>query len=265
MFQIMISAIKAIWRWRALIIELVARDFKSRYASASIGSFWYVIQPLGLILVYTFVFSELMRARLPGVDGRFSYSIYLCAGLLPWTLFADLLTRGSTMFLDASALLRKSAVPRIVIPVVMTLNALIPFAILSVLFILWMSVFAQLPVDPLGAVAPLTILLLLAVGLGTLVGILNVFLRDIGQLVTLVLQFGFWLTPIVWPLNTLPENWQSWVALNPLVPVIQRLQAVMMNEPSITSLVYPAICAAVALALSAVYFRALGKRVIDEL
>ncbi len=265
MFQIMISAVAAVWRWRMLIFELVVREFRSKYASSSIGSLWYVIQPLGLIIIYTFIFAELIRSRLPSASDHFSYSIHLCAGLLPWTLFADLLTKGSSMFLESSSLLKKSSVPKIVIPFVMILNALIPFFILMTIFLLWLGLFSRLPTDPLGLIAPLVILLLLGVGIGTFVGILNVFLRDVGQLVTLFLQFGFWLTPIVWPLEALPKSWQSIVMINPIVPLIQRLQAIFMGEVSTNSLLYPAVFAFISLLIAAVYFHFLGKRMIDEL
>jgi lipopolysaccharide transport system permease protein len=263
--RVVIAVPGALWRWRQLILELVLREFRSRYANASIGGLWHLIQPLGLILVYTFVFSELMRARLPGDPGSTSYSIFLCAGLLPWTLFADLVARGTTMFLETAPLLKKSAVPRIAIPVVMGLNALLNFVVLFGIFLLWMAIFAPQFPDPTALLAPLFLLTLLGLALGTLCGVLNVFLRDIGQIVTLGLQFGFWLTPIVWPLATLPPAWQSWVMLNPLVPLVQHLQAAMLGQPPAGSLLYPAIVAAVALVLAALYFRGLGKRLVDEL
>lgn len=91
--------IYALWRYRAFIFSSAKREFNSRYLGSKIGFVWSLIHPLVLILIYTLVFSEIMRARLPGLDDKLAFGIYLCAGVLTWNLFSEIITRSQTIFL----------------------------------------------------------------------------------------------------------------------------------------------------------------------
>jgi hypothetical protein len=92
--------IKPLWAYRGFILGSVQREFQSKYRNTMFGAAWNVLQPLAMIIVYTVIFAEVMRAKLPGVDSTFGYSIYLCAGVLTWGLFAEITTRAQNMFLD---------------------------------------------------------------------------------------------------------------------------------------------------------------------
>ncbi|HEN3635303.1 TPA: ABC transporter permease, partial [Yersinia enterocolitica] len=106
----------AIYRYRGFIFGSVKRDFQSRYQMSMLGISWLVLQPLSMIIVYTVIFSQLMQARLPQTSGSFSYSIYLCSGILTWGLFAEIISRSQNVFTDNANLLKKLNFPRICLP-----------------------------------------------------------------------------------------------------------------------------------------------------
>ena len=84
----MFSMVKSLWAYRGFILGSVKREFQSKYRNSMLGAAWTVINPLAMIFIYTVIFSQVMKARLPGVDSTFAYSVYLCAGVLTWGLFA---------------------------------------------------------------------------------------------------------------------------------------------------------------------------------
>src|SRR5688500_10790143 len=92
--------------------KFVNRDLTGRYMGASMGMFWTVIHPLVMILIYTLVFSRIMQAKVPGISEVYSYSIYLCAGLLPWNAFGESVLRSTTAFPDHAHLLKKAFIPK---------------------------------------------------------------------------------------------------------------------------------------------------------
>ena len=108
--------IKELWAYRGFITSSVKREFQSKYANSLFGFAWNVVNPLATILVYTVIFAQVMRARLPGVDNTFSYSIFLCAGILAWGLFAEITGRSKAMFIENANLLKKLRFPRICLP-----------------------------------------------------------------------------------------------------------------------------------------------------
>jgi len=227
----MIAAqLSSIYRFRGFIFGSVRREFASRYRNSMLGATWLVLQPLAQILVFTLVFSQVMRARLPGVDSSFSYSIFLCAGLLTWGLFADIVSRSQNMFLDNANLLKKLSFPRICLPIIVILNACLGFAIIFGLFAGFLLISGNFPGWVFLAIMPVLLLqILLAIGLGMVIGVLNVFFRDVGQLFGIVLQFWFWLTPIIYPLTTLPDWAQRIVMLNPMTSLTLAYQGILVQ------------------------------------
>lgn len=222
--------VQTLWLYRGFILGSVQREFQLKYMHSLLGVAWTFIQPLSMILVYTLVFSHIMGARLPGVEGGFAYSIYLCAGLLTWGLFAEIVTRSQTVFMDHANLLKKIHFPRVCLPVTVVITATLNFAIIFGLFTLFLLLSGAFPGWVYFALFPVLLLhVLLAVGLGMLLGVLNVFFRDVGQAMSVVLQFWFWLTPIVYPVSILPETAQRLLGLNPVLYVMQAYQNVLVN------------------------------------
>ena len=260
--------IKALWAYRGFIFGSVRREFQSRYSNSLLGAAWTVINPLAMIVVYTVVFSQVMKARLPGVDGRFAYSIYLCAGVLTWTFFSETVSRAQNVFLDNANLIKKVSLPRMCLPVIVVINASVNFLIIFGLFTLFLIASGSFPGFVYFAVIPILVVqVLFSVGLGITLGVLNVFFRDVGQLFGVVLQFWFWLTPVVYPVNILPEFAQRALRFNPMTNSIASYQGVLVNGqwPDWTSL-WPVTVLALLLCVWGLrLFRAHAGEMVDEL
>jgi len=260
--------LKSLWNYRGFIYASIQRDFQSRYQNSLLGILWPILNPLAMILVYTVVFSEVMKAKLPGVEGGFSYSIYLCSGIIVWGLFSEITQRTQNCFVENGNLLKKLVFPRICLPLIVVGNALINFLIILGLFCLFLSFTNNFPGLAFLAIFPLLVILLLAaLGLGVILGVLNVFFRDIAQFFGIFLQFLFWLTPIVYSPNILPINIQVVVGLNPLAPLIGGFQAifVLKDYPDWESIIYPTVVSLVLSGLAIITYKQNVSDMVDEL
>ena len=260
--------IKALWAYRGFILGSVRREFQSKYSNSLLGAAWTIINPLAMIVVYTVVFSQVMKARLPGAEGQFAYSIYLCAGVLTWMFFSETVSRAQNVFLDNANLIKKVSFPRMCLPVIVVANASLNFLIIFGLFTLFLLLSGSFPGLVYFAVIPLLLIqVLFSVGLGITLGVLNVFFRDVGQLFAVVLQFWFWLTPVVYPVSILPEFAQKALRFNPMTNIIASYQGVLVNGrwPDWFSL-WPVTVLALALcAWGLRLFRAHAGEMVDEL
>jgi lipopolysaccharide transport system permease protein len=214
------------------------------------------------------VLSVVMSAKLPGLEGTYAYPLFLTAGILAWSLFVEVVSRCLNLFIENGNLLKKMVFPRLALPLIVSGSALLNNLVLFVAVLVIFAVLGHVPGWQILWLPLLTVLLLgLALGLGMALGMLNVFIRDIGQLVTIALQFGFWLTPIVYSIELLPENARQLLYLNPLTAVVQAYQAVLVygRAPDLQLLIYPAVCALVALLLATFLYRRGIDEVVDVL
>lgn len=262
------NILKSLWGYRGFIIGTIKRDFQAKYQNSLFGVVWVVLNPLALILVYTVVFSQVMKAKLPGVESSVAYSIYLCAGTLSWGLFSEIVQRMQVCFLENANLLKKLIFPRMCLPVIVLGNALVNFSIIFGIFTIFLIItgyfsgilfFALIP--------PLLILLLFAIGLGVTLGVLNVFFRDVGQFFGIFLQFWFWLTPIVYPISILPIKVQAIINFNPLVPVIGVFQSILVGGQftGLSGLLYPLILSIILCFTGLYLFKRHAADMVDEL
>lgn len=224
------NALRALWRYRGFIFGSVQREFQSKYRNSLLGAAWNIVNPLSMIVVYTVIFSNLMRARLPGAQDHFSFSIYLCAGILTWGLFAEITTRATGMFVENANLIKKLSFPRLCLPVVVVANALVNFGILFALFLIFLVISDNFPGWVILTFIPLIALqVLFAIGVGISLGVLNVFFRDVGQFFSLFLSFWFWFTPIVYPVGILPNEAQALMPWNPMARLINGYQEILLH------------------------------------
>lgn len=260
--------LRALWAYRGFVLGMVVRDLQARYLGSVLGASWAVLNPLAQILIYTVVFSQVMRARLPGADDMLAYGFYLCAGLLTWTYFVEVVLRSQVVFLENATLLKKVSFPRVALPAYVFLSATTNFAITWGLFLALLLVLGRWPGWPLVAMLPLLLVQqTLAVSLGILFGVVNVFFRDVAQAVGVALQFWFWLTPIVYPIGALPDGVQRLVAWNPVYRIMAAYQDIVVAHrwPAWTTL-WPVVAAAVVAAIACdVAFRRLADAMVDEL
>lgn len=262
------GVLTSLWSYRSFILGSIKREFQSKYRNSLLGIAWNILNPLAMIFVYTVIFSEVMKAKLPGVEGVFGYSIYLCAGVLIWGLFTEVVSRALNVFLDNANLLKKLNFPRLCLPVVVVGSALLNFLIIFGLFTLFLIVSGNFPGLPFLAILPLIILLIaFAIGLGTTLGILNVFFRDVGQFFGIFLTFWFWLTPIVYPISILPENFREIIMLNPMAPLVGAFQEILVHHqwPEWKSLWFVLLLMITFCCTAIILYRCHAGEMVDEL
>lgn len=261
--------LKALWAYRSFVWSSVMREFHGKYRESLLGAFWSVANPLTMIIIYTVVFGQLMRSTLPGHEQTpFAFSIYLCAGIIPWTLFAEMLNRLNNVFLEHGNLIKKSNFPRICLPAIVAVSALINFAIILGLYLIFLALIGHWPGYALLAVIPLLALqILFTLGLGVFLGTLNVFFRDVGQLTGVIVQFWFWLTPIVYTSVALSEPVRHVLSFNPIAPLIGAYQQIFLDKtlPTVEPLLPLVGMTLVFLLLGASFFLARVGELVDEL
>lgn len=224
----------SIWRYREFIYSCVKREFQSKYKGSLFGAAWSVFQPLAIILVYTLIFSQIMKAKLAGMTNiPFAYSIYLCSGVLPWGLFSENLARLTNVFFAHADMMKKLSFPRICLPIIDTLSSLVNFLIAFSLFLLFLVFIGRFPLTLFWTffiVLAVQTLFTVCIGIGF--GVINVFFRDVGQMLNVVLQFWFWLTPVVYLPNILPQKFKIYLELNPMYYIINSYQNIFLFHKS---------------------------------
>lgn len=263
-----ITMLKALWNYRGFILGNVKREFQSKYRNSLLGAAWNVLNPLSMIIVYTVIFSQVMKTRLPGVDNTFAYSIYLCSGVLTWGLFAELVSRGQNVFIDNANLLKKINFPRLCLPVIVVFNALLNFAIVFSLFTIFLIVSGNFPGIVYFSIFPvLLILIMFSIGFGIAIGVLNVFFRDIGQFFGILIQFWFWFTPIIYSVSILPDGVREYINYNPMAGVVAACQTILVKgEYPVWSELLPVTVAGVVLCCVGMrLFRKHAGEMVDEL
>lgn len=217
-----------LWRYRGFIARNALSDVRNRYAGSAMGVAWNVLNPLAQILIYSLVFSHLMAARVPG--GGAGFALYLCAGLLPWAAFADCVLRGANAFIDNAPYLKKLPIPEQVF-VAQSAAAATLFLGISMTLLGLVTVIMGGRLSPAWLGVPVVLILLqsFGFGLGLIFSTLNVFLRDIGQALVIVLQLWMWLTPIVYVEEILPPGLQAAARYNPAYPFIDALHRMIVG------------------------------------
>jgi lipopolysaccharide transport system permease protein len=223
---------------------------------------------MAMIFIYTIIFSKVMGAKLKGIDDTMAYGTYLCAGLLTWGFFSDLLSRCQHIFIEQSSMLKKVRFPRITLPTILLFTTGLNFLIVFGIFLSFLIISGRFPGwSILGFFPVLLIQIGFALGIGLFLGTLNVFFRDIGHFVGIVLQFWFWLTPIVYPLSILPERIQRWIRLNPMTQIVNAYQQIVLNNtwPEFVNFTNHIIVVLLALAAGFLIFIKLSGEIVDEL
>lgn len=265
----LIASWVSLWQYRRFILGSVVRELRSRHARSILGSAWLLLAPFAMILVYTVVFSRIMHSRLPGSSDPFAYSIYLCAGLLPWQWFTELLSRNTSIFVDHAGLIKKSTFPRMTLPVVAFLSSACNFFLVTAIFLLFLLVVGSWPGWVIFWAIPLFVLQsAFAASLGLALGVLNVFFRDVGQALGIILQFWFWLTPIVYPANALPEWAQDLLHFwNPLAALSESYQKVFLGQgaPLWSNLLPLVAITCISILLATLLYRGGRHQLVDEL
>ncbi len=258
----------AAWRYRNFISSAIRAEFRGRFASSKIGTIWFVLNPLAMAAIYAVVLSKILGSKIGGIDNEAGYAIYLMAGIASWGIFTELSLRCQSIFIEYANTMKKIAFPRIALPLIVLGGALINHGLLLISMVVIFALFAHYP-TVYWALLPIGMLVTigLAMGLGILLGVLNVFLRDVGEFMGIIFQLWFWLTPIVYPFEMLPDSMQGLIAYNPMLSLVQFYQDVLLYNtmPDFMSLRYPVILSIILLSLALFVFRRANSEIMDVL
>ena len=216
-----------LWEYRELLYFLTWRDIKVRYKQTVLGAAWAVIQPFGMMVVFTVFFGRLVGVPSDGLP----YPIFAYTALLPWQLFSRALTDASTSLVINERLITKVYFPRLLIPLSAVLASLVDFAIAFVL-LLGMMVFYG--IVPTGSVLMLPLFVLLALmtalGIGFWLSALNAQYRDVRYTLPFLTQFWLFATPVVYPSSLVPEQWRLLYGLNPMTGVVEGFRWALLGK-----------------------------------
>jgi lipopolysaccharide transport system permease protein len=260
---------RSLWQYRHFVLSSIRNELISRFARSKLGGLWMIINPLSQVAIYALILSNVLAAKLPGVSNQYAYAIYLMAGLLAWTLLSEIIGRCLNLFIEQGNLMKKMSFPRVTLPAIVVGSNLLNNILL---FIAMLGIFAMLGHQfnvAMFWLIPLTLIVaVFALGIGLILGVMNVFLRDIGQLIPIIMQMLFWLTPIVYPVSIIPESYQHLLNLNPMYPITHAYQQILVYGAAPTldgGLATTAIIALVLILLSLFLFRRASAEMVDVL
>jgi lipopolysaccharide transport system permease protein len=249
-----------LWRYRRYILAGALRELKQRYAGSGMGILWHVITPLTQIAVYFVVFSRFMGERSGGPYSAETYAVFLCAGILPWFVFADCVSRGTTALLANEGYLKKLAIPEgvFVAQTVATAGLTLGLYALALAVI---AIATGTPPRAAWILIPPVLLLFLGLGFGLalILATVTVFFRDVTQIMSIVLQFWFWLTPIVYHETSLGPRLTNVMRWNPPTAYIVAVRHLLLEGA------VPAAADWLWMTGLAVLFSALGASILQRL
>lgn len=223
----MLRNLANLFRYRGLIQTLVVRDLKARYRGSALGFFWSFVNPLLLLLVYSFVFTVIMPAMHPA-DLQ-PYGLYFFCGILPWTWFSSSLLESSNVLIGGGTLIKKVLFPAEVLPVVTVLANMVHF-FLGLPILAAFLVYYQRPLDPVELLwfpAIVFVQLVLTLGLALLISALTVHFRDIKDILGNLMTLWFFSTPIIYSMQMAPERVRWILNLNPMTHLAISYQEVL--------------------------------------
>lgn len=221
--------LRAVWQYRELLYFLIWRDVKVRYKQTVIGAGWAILQPLMTMAIFTVVFGNF--AKIPS-DGL-PYPLFAYTALLPWTYFAQAISRSGTSLVSSTNLISKIYFPRLIIPIASVATPVVDF-LLS--FVILLGLMGWFSVTPTWGVLALPLLLFLALltalAVGLFLSALNVRYRDVGHTIPFLVQFWMYASPVAYPVSLVPERWRLLYSLNPMAGVIEGFRWALLGKES---------------------------------
>lgn len=216
-------------RYRHLLIHMIFRDVKGRFAGSSVGLLWNFIHPLVMLAIFLFVFVYIFKLRLPDRGGTLSAAIYLMSGLFPWMAMSEGLSRSMHSLIENANLIQKSVFPTEILPAKAVIAAFMSHGIAIVI----LAVYTLFTERHFGILLYLPIVvacqIIFTLGLGFIFSCLSVFIRDTLQVLQLVIGFWLYITPILYPVSMLPEWARSAMYANPVYPFVAIYQSLFLN------------------------------------
>lgn len=254
-----------IWRYRELLYRLVWRDVKARYKQTLLGGFWAIFRPLVSMVLMAAVFGGLAGFQ-SGTD--VPYPLFLYSGLLLWTYFSSVLTGTSSSLLNYGGMLGKTYFPRLFAPFAASVAPLVDFGLALLVLLGLFPYYSRVPPWQI-VLLPVFVAVALVVGLG--IGLwlcaISVRYRDVPFTIPFVIQLGFYATPVLYAISSLPQPFDSLLALNPMTSVIEgfRWSLLGIAPPDAPVLVASSLVALVIFVSGLFYFRNAERTIVDML
>jgi len=245
---------------RELLYFLIWRDISIRYKQTVLGSAWAVLQPLLLMLIFTFVFSRM------GMNvGKAPYPVFVFAGLIPWTLFSQGLSQAALSLVNQQQLLTKVYFPRLYVPTAAACVFLVDVCYSLVLYGFVLGFYGYPPAWTAIFVPGLILLTLIAtLSLGVMLAALTVFYRDFRHLVPFLVQILLYVSPVIYPSSVIPEKYHPFLALNPMFGIVTAYRSALLGEPwDFSCLEISALAAVAGLLFALHYFRRTERAFAD--
>ncbi len=256
--------VRELWSYRELIYFLTWRDIKVRYKQTAIGIVWALLQPVAMMVVFSLFFGRLAGVNTGGVP----YPLFALTALMPWQLFSRAITESTNSLVTDQRLITRVYFPRIIVPIATTCGAIVDFVIASGLLLVLLVLYGM-PLRPEMAWIPIFTMLLVITALGTgfWLSALNVEYRDVMYTIPFLNQFWFFITPVVYSSNVVPERWRALYGLNPMVGVVEGFRwAILGSGNGPDSMVF--VSGAVALAIfvtGIIWFRRRERTFVDAI
>ena len=224
------SLFTSLWSYRAYIVAGALRELKQRYAGSGMGLLWHVVTPLTQIAVYFVVFSRFMGAVGGGPYSPQAYAVFLCAGILPWFVFSETLSRGTTALLANESYLKKLAIPEAVFVAQTVTTSAFTLGLYAVA-LLGIALATGLPARAAWVLIPVVLVLFLGLcfGLALILATVTVFFRDVTQIMSIVVQVWFWLTPVVYHETSLGPRMTRVMEWNPPTAYILAVRRLLID------------------------------------
>ncbi|OIO81112.1 MAG: phosphate ABC transporter permease [Candidatus Omnitrophica bacterium CG12_big_fil_rev_8_21_14_0_65_43_15] len=228
---------RELWSYRELLYFLVWRNIKARYSQTAIGVLWVVIQPLMVMLIFSVLFGRLANLPSEGLP----YTVFVFSGLLPWNLIANAVSGAGSSLIMNRNLVAKVYFPRIIIPLARVLEGLIDFGISCCILFCLILFYKIIPARTIVAL-PFFILwtIVLALGVGFWLSALNVRYKDVAHIMPFLSQIWFYVSPVAYTLNLVPEKARWLYSLNPMVGIIEGFRWSLFARGASLTIVFPA-------------------------
>lgn len=241
-------------QYRDLIRTLSVHRIKVRYKQSVLGVLWAILQPISMMLIFTFIFSFIARMPSEGMP----YAVFAFTALLPWNYFSTGVSSATNSLVSHAQFVTKVYFPREILPITYIVAALFDFGVASILLAGLMFYYhIPLTTNAFYAIPIILVLSCFALAMSFLLSATQVRFRDIGVAVPLLLQVWLFATPVIYPLSAVPERWRPFYVLNPMVGIIENFRQVMLTgaAPESRSLLLSAAISVTLLVASYLYFK----------
>lgn len=253
---------KDLKQYKELLRTNVKKDIRGKYKASFLGVLWSFVNPLLMVLIYAIVFPLILRVK------EKNYLIFIIAAVLPWNFFTSAISQGTTTIVNSGNILKKVYFPREILPISLVTSSLVNFLISCIIIVIFL-LFSGLGITPYILLFPIIVVVeyILILGIVFILSALNVYIRDTEYIVNFFLQMAFYITPILYSMDTFPAQFRWLLGLNPMSHVITSYRDIFYYQqmPNFMKLGIVAIIGLVLLVIGYKIFKKLEKGFAEEL